>query len=105
PELSHDKLYNIATGKAASPLVKLFLLNVENIGNEERQQFIAECTTDIRRFEKSISMDHNVDVMKILSYLITPVLLSLCHFDGAICKTNKSVLTKCLETGVNHEPP
>lgn len=117
PELSHDKLYNIATGKAASPLVEQFLLNVENIGNEKRQQFIAECTIDISRFEKSIkntplhtfsgemekkknvriggklqeirlqrdlfgrmlgiSMDHNVDVMKILSFPITPVPLSL----------------------------
>lgn len=145
PELSHDKLFNISTGKAASPLVEQLMLNVENIGNEQREQFISECIIDIGRFEKSIektplhnfsveiekkksvkiggkvqeirlqrdlfgrmlgiSMDHNVDVIKILSFPITPVPLSLCHLDGAICKTNKSVLTKCLESGVNHEPP
>lgn len=52
-----------------------------------------------------ISMDHNIDVLKILSYPITPVPLSLCHLDGAICKTAKSVLGKCLEANINHEAP
>lgn len=52
-----------------------------------------------------ISMDHNIYVMKILSYPITPVSLCLCHLDGTICIMNKSVLTKCLETDINHESP
>lgn len=52
-----------------------------------------------------ISMDHKVDMAKILSYPITPVPLSMCHFDGAICKTQKSTLMKVLEKGVEHNPP
>lgn len=52
-----------------------------------------------------ISIDHKIDVAKILSYPITPVPLSMCHFDGEICKTQKSVLMKSLESGVEHNPP
>ncbi|KAG8177889.1 hypothetical protein JTE90_001720 [Oedothorax gibbosus] len=52
-----------------------------------------------------ISIDNKVDMAKIFSYPITPVPLSLCHFDGAICKTQKSILMKCLETGVEHDQP
>lgn len=52
-----------------------------------------------------ISIDHKVDIAKILSYPITPVPLSMCHFDGGICKTQKSVLMKSLEKGVQHNLP
>lgn len=52
-----------------------------------------------------ISIDHEVDVAKILSYPITPIPLSMCHFDGAICKTQKSVLMRSLEKGIQHHPP
>ncbi|GFU47188.1 hypothetical protein TNCV_4654401 [Trichonephila clavipes] len=52
-----------------------------------------------------ISIDHKVDMAKIFTYPITPVPLSLCHFDGGICKTHKSILMKCLEKDVEHNPP
>lgn len=52
-----------------------------------------------------ISIDHKVDIAKIFSYPITPVPLSMCHLDGGICKTQKSILMKCLENGVEHDPP
>lgn len=52
-----------------------------------------------------ISMDHKIDISKILSYPITPVPLSMCHFDGAICKTQKSALMKSLEKNIEHHPP
>lgn len=54
PDLSADQLFNIASGKAALPQVEQFLLNVEKIGNDQRETFISECTSDISRFEKSI---------------------------------------------------
>lgn len=50
-------------------------------------------------------MDHQIDVLKILSYPITPVPLALCHLDGGFCKTDKSVLVKCLEQNIDQEPP
>lgn len=53
----------------------------------------------------SISIDHKVDMSKILSYPIAPMPLSMCHFEGGICKTQKSVLMKCLEKGILHNPP
>lgn len=53
-----------------------------------------------------ISIDYNVDISKILSFPITSMPLSLCHFDGTICKTDKSALLKCLEKEIKeHEPP
>lgn len=50
-------------------------------------------------------MDHKIDVLKILSYPITPVPLSLCHLDGATCKTDKSALAKCVEANIDYDPP
>lgn len=50
-----------------------------------------------------ISMDHQIDVLKILAYPISPVPLALCHPDGGFCKTNKSVFVKCLEPNINQE--
>lgn len=52
-----------------------------------------------------MSIDHKVDIAKILSYPVTPVALSMCHFDGAICKTEKSALMKSLEKNIEHHPP
>ncbi|GBP23630.1 hypothetical protein EVAR_80247_1 [Eumeta japonica] len=52
-----------------------------------------------------ISMDHQIDVLKILAYPISPVPLALCHLDGGFCKTDKSVLVKCLEPNIDQEPP
>ena len=50
-------------------------------------------------------MDHQIDVLKILAYPISPVPLALCHLDGGFCKTDKSVLAKCLEPNIDQEPP
>ncbi|GBP07905.1 hypothetical protein EVAR_71541_1 [Eumeta japonica] len=52
-----------------------------------------------------ISMNHELDVMKILSHPITPVPLALCHSDGTIYKTDKSVLAKALEADIEHDSP
>lgn len=52
-----------------------------------------------------ISIDYKIDIAKILSCSITHVPLSMCHFDGAICKTPKSTLVKALEKGIEHSAP
>lgn len=52
-----------------------------------------------------ISMDHQIDVLQIFAYPISPVPLALCHLDGGFCKTDKSVLVKCLEPNIDQEPP
>lgn len=48
-----------------------------------------------------ISIDYKIDVAKILSYPITPMPLSMCYIDGAICNTQKSTLMKSLEKDVH----
>ncbi|CAG9834603.1 unnamed protein product [Diabrotica balteata] len=144
-DLSPDQLFNIGSGKAASSQVEEFLLNIQKNGGELRTNFISECASDSKRFEKAIkktpihnfsslllkkksvkiggkqqeiklqrdlfgrllgiSKDHQIDVLKILAYPISPVPLALCHLDGGFCKTDKSVLLKCLEPNVDQEPP
>lgn len=50
-------------------------------------------------------LDHQIDILKILSFPITPIPLALCRLDGGFCKTDKSVLVKCLEPNIDQEPP
>ncbi|XP_077263749.1 uncharacterized protein LOC143898274 isoform X3 [Temnothorax americanus] len=45
----------------------------------------------------ALSLDTNIDLEKMLCFPITPVPLSLCHIDGSLNKTVKSVLVKELE--------
>ena len=44
-----------------------------------------------------ISKEQNVDIVKILTYSLTPVSMILCNVDGTICKTEKSALIKYLK--------
>lgn len=57
----------------------------------------------------AVSLEQHIDLEKVLSFPLTPVPLSLCHLDGTMCKTDKSVLLKCLENtifnGSNQLPP
>ena len=47
-------LYNLATGKAAAQEAEAFMLNISSIGDEQRNQFIDECTEKSKRFEERI---------------------------------------------------
>lgn len=53
----------------------------------------------------AISVEQQIDLEKVLSYPLTPLLLALCHLDGKHCKTDKSALMKALERSINSEPP
>lgn len=52
-----------------------------------------------------ISLEQNIDITKVLSYPLTPVPMSLCHLDGTICKTDKSILMKYLEAKLESQAP
>ncbi|GBP88538.1 hypothetical protein EVAR_21746_1 [Eumeta japonica] len=54
-----------------------------------------------------LSLDTSIDLEKVLSFPITPMPLSLCHIDGSINKTDKSVLVHELEKLVEdmEQPP
>ena len=66
-----DKLYCLATGKAASDTVKDDLLQLQEKGSEWHQKFVNECKEDAARFEKPIKRQkvknfaHDVVKMKI----------------------------------------
>ena len=53
-ELQKDRLFNLTTGKAASPEVQEFLLSVNERGNEQHQKFRSECLHDPSRFKRPI---------------------------------------------------
>ncbi|XP_047992980.1 uncharacterized protein LOC125231567 [Leguminivora glycinivorella] len=44
-----------------------------------------------------LSLDHKIDMEKMLCYPITPLPMSMCHLDGSVHKTDKSAIVKCLE--------
>lgn len=52
-----------------------------------------------------ISLESTLNIDIVLSYPLTPIPLSLCHADGAICKTEKSVLTHLLEKEIQSTEP
>ncbi|CAH2088517.1 unnamed protein product [Euphydryas editha] len=47
-------LFNISTGKATSPEVTDFLLYVKTAGNQQKLDFISDCSSNPDRFEKPI---------------------------------------------------
>lgn len=55
----------------------------------------------------TLSLNTSIDQEKILCFPITPVPLSLCHIDGILNKTDKSVLIHELEKQVENmeQPP
>ncbi|CAH1173831.1 unnamed protein product [Phaedon cochleariae] len=53
-DLDKNYLFNISTGQTVQENIERFLLNVEIMGNEQRDNFIKECVEDENRFEKPI---------------------------------------------------
>ena len=53
----------------------------------------------------AISMNANTYIEKIITYPLTPVPMAMCHLDGSIFKTDKSVLLKLLEKNVESQAP
>ncbi|CAH0562924.1 unnamed protein product [Brassicogethes aeneus] len=52
-----------------------------------------------------LSLEQKINIEKVLTYPLTPVPLSLCYINGNICKTDKSILMKCLEQKIQSEKP
>ncbi|KYN03439.1 hypothetical protein ALC62_05715 [Cyphomyrmex costatus] len=53
--LDKNCLYNISTGEAAPEAVENFLLNVEEDGDKERENFIESCINEPKNFDQAIS--------------------------------------------------
>ena len=52
-----NHLFNLATGKSAKKETEDFVLNIAQIGNKKRKQFISECIETPERFEKAIKRE------------------------------------------------
>nr|CAH7741160.1 unnamed protein product [Callosobruchus chinensis] len=143
-DLDKNHLFNISAGQTVQENIESFLLNVEKMGNGQRENFIRQCAEGDKRFEKPIKKNKvlnftdnmqkkkmsvsgkvmelrmqrdllgqflcillrkSLDIDTILTYLLTPVPLSMCHIDGSICKTNKAALLKVLEQQIEPHTP
>ena len=51
------------------------------------------------------SLQRKIDMAEILKYPLTPIPLSLCHVDGTMQSTKKSVLIKELESRIKTDDP
>lgn len=65
--MQRNLLFNISTGQAAQEHVADFLLNVEKNGNNQREDFIKECSESEERFEKVIKKNK---IMNFASFLV-----------------------------------
>lgn len=52
PSINKDCLFNISSGKCAPPEVVEYLLSVEKIGTDRKNDFLSKCSDDIQNFEK-----------------------------------------------------
>lgn len=53
-DINPSKLFNLASGQAATPEVAEFLINVDTNGFDQMKKFIKECREDGTRFENAI---------------------------------------------------
>lgn len=74
------------------------------VGNKV-QEIRMQRDTFGRLLALSMNPDFKLDLAKALSYPITPLPMSLCHFDDTICKTSKSSLMNLLAAEVKSEGP
>ena len=51
-DLKKETSFNIGSGKAVSKEATSFLLHTTDTGNEAREEFIEECKSNQRRFER-----------------------------------------------------
>lgn len=52
--LKPDLLYYISNGQSANAEAELFLLNAVKLGEEQKNKFLEECSTDPKRLEQPI---------------------------------------------------
>lgn len=66
--LKDNLLYNISNGQSASHEVHKFLMNVVEIGEEQRKKFLEQCASNPHRFEQSIQRNviHTFKAKKIV---------------------------------------
>nr|CAH7761948.1 unnamed protein product [Callosobruchus chinensis] len=53
-DFDKNHLFNISTGQTVQENIESFLLNVEKMGNGQRENFIRQCAEGDKRFEKPI---------------------------------------------------
>lgn len=84
-DLQKSLMFNISTGQAVQDGIEQFLLNVENRGNELREQFTKQCSEDEDRFENPIKK------IKILTF-VDAVPKKSCYFRKTGGSTNATRL-------------
>ncbi|KAH0535120.1 hypothetical protein KQX54_013731 [Cotesia glomerata] len=124
PEVSEDHLYNILEGQSVNDEIYKFLSSVEIEGEKQQKNFIAKTRVTLDRFDKAIAknkiinfeykntqkvkINGKVKEVKIQKDVFDPPIpFLLCHTNGTIYKTSKSVVIDELleyQTGIVNPP-
>lgn len=97
-DVNPSKLFNLASGAAATPEVADFLLNVESNGSKQMETFLCECRGDELRFERPIK--RNV-IKNFASESIRSKNTSRKHADEA--KIERNILGKLVCVALDNE--
>lgn len=114
--IDDGKLYNIVTGRAASSETDNFLLNVYNLGETQKKNFIEACNSNPNRFESPIKKNviknfaseclkktqKNKDGSKQVSIAMERDIFGRLL---AISLDNKIDMTQCLSYPLSPAPP
>lgn len=86
-------LFNISTGKATSPEVTDFLLNVKTAGNQQKLDFISDCSSTPDRFEKPIKRNK---IINFASQCSTKVLMTKDKNKKVLLKMERDIFGRLL---------
>lgn len=96
--IDKNNLFNISTGKAASAEVGEFLLTVKAIGNDQKLNFITECSTAPGRFEKAIKRNK---ILNFASECTSKVVMSKDKKKTVLLKMERDIFGRLLAISIN----
>lgn len=87
--IDKNQLFNISSGKASSQEVADFLLNVKAAGNQQKLNFISDCSSTPERFEKPIQRNK---IINFASQCTTKVLMTKDKNKKVLLKIERDIL-------------
>ncbi|XP_049318490.1 uncharacterized protein LOC125780337 isoform X2 [Bactrocera dorsalis] len=96
--IDKNNLFNISTGKAASEDVGDFLLNVKATGEQQKLNFITECSTIPGRFDKAIKRNK---ILNFTSECTSRVVMNKDQNKRVLLKMERDIFGRLLAISVN----
>ncbi|CAG5110081.1 Protein of unknown function, partial [Cotesia congregata] len=90
-------LFNISSGKAPSPEVNKFLLNMKIAGNQQKLDFVSDCSSNPDRFEKPIKRNK---IINFASQCSTKILMTKDKSKKVLLKMERDIFGRLLAISV-----